>query len=408
MQLNITSEIGLLEAVMLHRPGIELERLTNDNQSELLFDDIPWLKRARDEHDTLVNVFRDHNIRVFFLEDLLMEILKDRGIKEALIKDIVNLEVENVRLQPYIIDYLCELPLKKLKNILFAGITKGELGDLKLISLADRLKDDNSFYISPLPNLYFSRDQAAIINNGIVFSNMKNKARIRESLYIRYLYFNHPLFKNSNLKIWYGDKYELDSTYSIEGGDILVLREDVVAIGYSQRTSLVGIELLAETLLKESQIEKVLVIRIPPRRAYMHLDTVFTMVERDAFLYFPNILNELKVFTLYLDKSGKLSVKEEGDLKKGLEDVLNLKNVRLIATGGGDLTLAAREQWHDATNAFMIAPGKAITYARNEITNEELQKEGIEVISIHGDELGRGRGGIRCMTMPLKRSSVDS
>lgn len=400
--LNVNSEIGKLEAVMLHRPGKELERLTPEYLEELLFDDIPWLKRIREEHDDFANLMRDRGTEVYYYEKLLEEVLVNQEIKEEFIDDLVDIAcLMGEDISNAIKEFLQSKSAKEVVDVAMTGLLKEEV-ELNVNKLGEKIEDEYPFYINPIPNLYFTRDPGAVIANGLSINKMKTPARDRETMFLEYIYNYNPLFKRENTPLWYDYKQK----DSIEGGDILVLSSEVVAIGISERTSSGAVEILANRLFENSNVKKVLGIKIPFARAYMHLDTVFTMLDYDKFTIYPGIEKAVEVYELR--KSGNnIIVDKKPSLKKALEDALKIKGIKLIQTGGGHKITAAREQWNDGTNTLAVAPGVIITYNRNEVSNEILRGHGIEVLEIEGSELVRGRGGPRCMSMPLVRKDID-
>ncbi len=403
--LNVTSEVGKLKAVLLHKPGKELERLTPDYLKELLFDDIPWLRKMRMEHDEFADVLRQRGAEVYYIEDLLAEILQDIDVKRNLINDILNhCQIENYDLREIIFSYLFDKSPGEVAEAVIAGLNKKDIPYREReYSLSDYINKDYPLYINPVPNLYFMRDPLSIIGNGISINSMHTDARRREPMIIKYVYDHNPIFKKDYSRIWYN--YTIP--YSMEGGDILVLGKEVVAVGCSERTSPNGIEILARNLFAgDEDLKEVLVVQIPPLRAFMHLDTVFTMVDRDKFTVYPGILDRVSVYKLTRSKNEDIKVTPEKDLVGALKNSLKLPAVRLIESGGGDSVTAAREQWNDSTNTLAIAPGVVVTYSRNEASNEVLRQNGIEVLEIDGSELVRGRGGPRCMSMPLVREEI--
>ncbi|HOE56990.1 MAG TPA: arginine deiminase [Bacillota bacterium] len=403
--LNVTSEVGKLKAVLLHKPGKELERLTPDYLKELLFDDIPWLKKMRKEHDEFADVLRQRGATVYYVEDLLTEILRDVDVKRNLINDILNhSQIENYELRELIFSYLFDKSPEEVAEVVIAGLNKKDMPYRdREYSLSDYVKKDYPLYINPVPNLYFMRDPLSIIGNGISINSMHTDARRREPMIIKYIYDYNPIFRKDYSKVWYN--YTIP--HSIEGGDILVLSKEVVAVGCSERTSANGIEILARNLFAgDEDLKEVLAVQIPPLRAFMHLDTVFTMVDRDKFTVYPGILDKVAVYKLTRSKNKDIKVTPEDDLVKALKNSLKLPAVSLIQSGGGDSITAAREQWNDSTNTLAIAPGVVVTYSRNEASNEVLRENGIEVLEIDGSELVRGRGGPRCMSMPLVRDEI--
>ncbi|MGE5632313.1 MAG: arginine deiminase [Caulobacteraceae bacterium] len=403
--LNVTSEIGKLKAVLLHKPGKELERLTPDYLRELLFDDIPWLRKMRVEHDEFAEVLRERGTHVYYVEDLLSEILENVDVKRNLINDILlHCHIENPELHELISSYLFDKSPKEMAEIAIAGFNKKDLPDVEReYSLSDYVYKDYPLYINPIPNLYFMRDPAAVIGNGICINSMHTDARRREPMLIRYIYEYNPVFKKEYSSVWYN--YTLP--HSIEGGDILVLGKEVIAIGCSERTSAGGIEILARNLFASNEnLKEVLAVQIPALRAFMHLDTVFTMVDRDKFTIYPGIQDKVTVYKLTRGSKNGIKVTVEDDLVGALKRSLKLPSVNLIQSGGGDIITAAREQWNDSTNTLAIAPGVVVTYSRNEASNDVLRKNGIKVIEIEGSELVRGRGGPRCMSMPLAREEI--
>lgn len=403
--LSIKSEIGKLRSVLLHRPGKELERLTPAYLEEMLFDDIPWLKQIRFEHDAFASVLLNHGSEVLYYSDLLSDILISNDVKLEVIDDVISFShIRNPYLVGEIVDYLSSKNSTDLAEIIISGLAISDLpGKTGRSRLSDFIDEAFPFYISPLINLYFTRDPGAVVGNRMLISSMQTEARRRESLILHHINKFHPKFTDQSKSVWNSHK----NPNSIEGGDVLVLSPETIAIGCSVRTSTSAIEEVAESLFKgESTVREVLVIQIPFTRAYMHLDTVLTMVDYDKFTIFPGIENGVRVFSITPGKMNNLNIKPVDNLLSALKKSLNLPSVKLIPSGGGDIITAAREQWNDSTNTLAIAPGVVVTYDRNTVSNDTLRSNGIEVVEIGGSELVRGRGGPRCMSMPLKRDNL--
>ena len=406
---NVNSEVGTLEAVLLHRPGKELERLTPQYLEELLFDDIPWLGRMQEEHDMFADALRKKGCTVYYYDKLLEDILNDEQVRRELIQEVsVFSGIDRLKEKDAILDHLFSRNSAELSEVLIAGLHKNEISykeDNR--SLSYYITDDYPFYINPMPNLYFTRDPGAVINRGISINTMKTSARNRETMLLSYINRYHKEINGRGSAPQWHDYHQADP---IEGGDILVLSSKVLAVGCSARTSAEAIETMADNLLKgPSSIEEVLVLQIPFKRAYMHLDTVFTMLDRDKFTIFSGIEKDIKVFSLKnsASKKGGLKISPLKDLNRALCSALKLDSVKIIPSGGSDRITAAREQWNDSTNTLAISPGTVVTYRRNTASNDALRKNGVDVVEIEGSELVRGRGGPRCMSMPLRRCDID-
>lgn len=403
--INLTSEIGKLNKVLVHRPGRELENLVPEYLGSLLFDDIPYLKAARQEHDNFVQLLRKNSIEVLYLEELFTEAIDDFSIKQKFLKQfLLESKITSLALTETLIGYLTSMSTREMVDTLMAGVRKSEIEVKEVSSLMELIDDGYPFYLDPMPNLYFTRDPGASIGKGITINTMQTEARRRETLFLKYIYMHHPLIKREEVPLW----YDRSLPYSIEGGDELILSEKIVAIGCSQRTSAGAIEIVAKNLFKDNTtFEKVLVFEIPVCRAFMHLDTVFTMVDCDKFTIHPGVEGPMNVFEITKGPKGRLNYKVHKDmLSTVLKDCLKLQAVDLIRCGGGDFITAGREQWNDGSNTLAIAPGVVVTYDRNYVTNEALDKHGIKVLSISSAELSRGRGGPRCMSMPLSREKI--
>ena len=401
------SEIGKLNKVLLHRPGRELEKLTPGNFERLLFDDIPYLEVAQKEHDYFAKVLRDNGVEVCYYQTETAKALADAKIRENFVKEFVELSpIHSAARREEITEYLLSKDPESLVESCIAGIFTEEIRHLSkrsLIGVVEHDEDDANFASDPMPNLYFTRDPGACVGNGINIHHMSTPARRREALLLKYMTKYNRDFALEDTPMW----YDVYGKYSIEGGDVLVLSKDMVAVGYSQRTTLAGIESFAENLLKNSEFKKVLVFDIPKCRAFMHLDTVFTMVDYDKFTIHPEIEGPLGVYEITLGDNGELKFNAMKDeLHKILALELGLPAVDLIRCGGGDLIAAQREQWNDGSNTLCIAPGTVVTYERNYVTNDLLDKKGINVLSIPSAELSRGRGGPRCMSCPVNRDDL--
>ncbi len=401
--INVFSEIGKLKRVMLHRPGRELENLTPEYLERLLFDDIPYLEIAQQEHDNFASILRDNGAEVVYLTELLAESLSTEEIKEAYIDEVLSeSQIFSSALQNQIKKYLLSKNLPEMIESVFAGIRKNEISDYRASALSDLLMSDYEFYMDPMPNLYFTRDPGASVGNGLIINKMKTQARQRETLALKYIHTYHPLFDNT--KIW----VNRDCDFSCEGGDELVLSDKVLAVGSSQRTSPNAIEIMAKKLFAENTgFEKVLAMEIKKCRAYMHLDTVLTMIDKDKFTVHPDVEQSVNVYEISKGDNGKLKYKHlDQSLERILTDTLEVDRVKLIPCGGGDNLVSMREQWNDGSNTLAIAPGVVVTYDRNYVSNELLDKNNVEVITIASSELSRGRGGPRCMSMPLYRDNL--
>lgn len=405
--IHVYSEIGKLKTVMLHRPGKELENLAPDILHRMLIDDIPYLKIAQEEHDAFAHVLRQQGIKVLYLEDLLAESLTDEKVRRAFLDQL--LDESSIKkqdpLHQLLLNYLQELPTKEMVKTVIAGIRKSAINN-STPSLADLAEDpDYPFYLDPMPNVYFTRDQQAAIGSGMTINRMTFRARRRESLFMETILKNHPDFKNATIPVW-RDRYHHGR---LEGGDELVLNNHVLAVGISQRTSATAITDLAHNLFGHSSYDTILAIKIPHNHAMMHLDTVFTMINYDQFTVHPFILDKagkIDIYVLQPDDHNGVKITEKNDLVQVLKENLHLSELDLIPTGGGDPIAAPREQWNDGSNTLAIAPGEVVTYDRNYVSNDLLRKHGIIVHEIRSSELSRGRGGPRCMSCPLVREDL--
>lgn len=405
ININVTSEIGRLKKVMLHRPGREVENLVPEYLGRLLFDDIPYMKVAREEHDGFAEVLRKNGVEVFYLEELSSQVMEDDSIRIEFIDEFLwESGITSKSVNEALKGYLISLSPKDMIDTVMAGVRKEEIEVNKKTSLADLMMDDYPFYLDPMPNLYFTRDPGAIIGNGLSLNRMMMEARRRETLFLKYIYNYHPMFNNPKIPLWYDRKNE----FPIEGGDQLVLSDRIVAIGCSERTSAEAIEDISRKLFNsDTAFEKVLVFEIPKKRAFMHLDTVFTMISENTFTIHPGIQGPLSIYEVTKGAKGALKFKHNTNkLETILEKALGVDEVELIKCGGGDPMIAGREQWNDGSNTLAISPGVVVTYERNYITNEILDKKGIKVLTIPSSEISRGRGGPRCMSMPLEREST--
>ncbi|WP_302936345.1 arginine deiminase [uncultured Senegalimassilia sp.] len=400
--VNVKSEIKPLKKVLLHRPGKELLNLTPNTLEELLFDDIPFLKVAQAEHDAFAQALRDNGVEVVYLENLMAEVLDaNPALREQFLKQFIEeAGIRTERYQKIIFDYLNDNYESNIDLVLkcMEGVNLTELHTDKSNSLVDLVSEASKMVVAPMPNLYFTRDPFAMIGNGVSINRMYSVTRNRETIFAEYIFTHHPDFKDVP------QYYSRYSAFHIEGGDILNINEHVLAIGISQRTEPDAIDGIAHNIFNDptSPVDTILAFNIPNNRAMMHLDTVFTQIDVDKFTIHPGIMGPLTVFEITPEGEG-IKVKEtSGTLEEVLEKYVGMP-VTLIPCAGGDRIAAEREQWNDGSNTLCIAPGRVVVYERNDVTNALLRKNNIDVIEIPSAELSRGRGGPRCMSMPIWR-----
>ena len=395
--INVKSEISELKTVLVHRPGRELENLTPKWLELLLFDDIPWLKAAQEEHDLFVKALKDNGVNVLYLVDLVNESLLSKEILNEFIDEFLfESKIFDSKVLNKVKNYLLKFDTKAMISKMIAGISKEEIKGLKNLSLKYRI-DDYPFICDPMPNLYFARDPFSSILNGVTINKMHTNIRARETIFAKYIFKYHPNYKNIT------KFYDRDLPSSIEGGDILVLNENVLAVGISERTEPEAIEYLSKKLFNETSFNTVIAINLPKLRHFMHLDTVLTQVDINKFVVHHDFLNKLNIYVLTKNNE-KIKISEKYQTIKSVFSNVLKSSITMIPCGSNNKIASDREQWNDGANTLAISPGVVIAYERNPVTNNLLREHGIKVIEIKSSELARGRGGPRCMSMPLIRN----
>ncbi len=411
MTFHVDSEVGLLKQAIVHRPGLELSRLTPDNVDELLFDDVMWADRARTEHDAFVVQLEAEGVLVHHFARLLAESLDQPGAREFLQERLTTATRFGPALDAPLDELVGSTPAPLLAGLLIGGVLKRDVASLLHAPslLMDYLRPDD-FLLRPLPNHLFQRDNSAWVYDGVSVNPMAKPARRGETINSRVVYNFHPLFAGRT-SFLYGNDSLAHDTATIEGGDITVIGNRSVMIGMGERSTPQGVETLSRSLFRAGTVDTVIVVELPKARAFMHLDTVLTMIDADAFCVYPFLPDELRSFTLRAaGGDGDFKIEENAELFPVVAEALGLGGVadlRLLRTPIDQMG-AEREQWDDGNNFLAVAPGVILGYERNTTTNRYLTEQGMRVVPVIGEELGRGRGGPRCMTCPVEREAVSA
>jgi arginine deiminase len=406
MPFHVDSEVGTLRKVLVHRPGLEHTRLTPSNAEELLFDDVIWVKRAKEEHDAFCETMRERGVEVFYAEELLSDVLGIPEAREWVLDRVLDERHVGVYLARSRHQWGREASPAEVADFMIGGVTKSDLTEGEGLTYDSSAQTD--MLLPPLPNFIFQRDPSCWIYDGVTLNPMTKPARRPETVFMQAIYRWHPMFaQNGGVKVWLGDVEQDWGRVTVEGGDVMPIGNGAVMIGMGERTSPQAVTMIARELFKAGSARLVLAVMLPRSRHYMHLDTVMTMVDRDAVTLFPEVVGGARVWSIRPGDDPDLPVVEPfgGGVVDSLKHALGPGEIRLIETGG-DPFGSEREQWDDGNNLLCLEPGVVIAYDRNVDTNTRLRKEGIEVITVSGSELGRGRGGSHCMSCPLERDAA--